>query len=647
MRGKIIVAISAFLLLCTSNAAGQNLIADPGFEIWDGNQGFSPFTLAPLTYWYTANGTADHHHVDIMSGSNLTGLEPCPLGEGNTWCGYPYEGGGVLGCWKGNGPDGSKEWAGTQLLEPLVPGDCYEISFWIQNKKDNPNSLYETNHWGVFFSQTQFPTFNANLADFSTMADHWVTCEQVIGGSEWQQVTFAYTASEDFQYMYIGYMGNVANSTFTAANDDYLLGFYVWIDQVIVEHVDVDVPPTQTICRGDGVQLDFTSNYPLSWTDGIVTDTTRSIWVSPEVTTTYYVEATGNMGCTKLDSVIVEVLQPVMVDYPAIVCPATEPFRLEPEAPAGTWTGAGIIDAAAGLFDPSLTGPGLAEALFTAADDCADDFTMLIEVAPIPEVTITTDLSEGCWPLTVTFTDESPNPAEAYTWDFGDGETSQDAGSVQHTFTNAGAYGLGLTLTHFPNCTVSYEQVNEIRVYEPPVAAFSYTPEKPDLINNEVQFTDISSGNTYQWSWDFGDLSGSSHPTPLHTYATPGAYQVRLRVTSEGHCVDSIQQTLLVDNAVRMYIPNAFSPNDDGRNDRFQVGYIGQLMEYQMTVFNRWGGLVFQSDDPLLGWDGKAHNGQLAETGVYTYIIEYLLLPATPTGEEVREKEMGDVLLLK
>ena len=129
--------------------------------------------------------------------------------------------------------------------------------------------------------------------------------------------------------------------------------------------------------------------------------------------------------------------------------------------------------------------------------------------------------------------------------------------------------------------------------------------------------------------------------------STPGAYQVRLRVTSEGHCVDSIQQTLLVDNAVRMYIPNAFSPNDDGRNDRFQVGYIGQLMEYQMTVFNRWGGLVFQSDDPLLGWDGKAHNGQLAETGVYTYIIEYLLLPATPTGEEVREKEMGDVLLLK
>jgi len=137
----------------------QNLIPNPGFEEWDGTN--QSATMVHVDYWYAANGTTDLHHTSNGPGNNLTSLTPCPPGTGDTGCGYPYEGEAVLGAWKGNGPDGSKEWAGVQMLETMEAGGCYEVSFWIQNKKDNPAQLYETNQWGMFFSKTKFPFFQS------------------------------------------------------------------------------------------------------------------------------------------------------------------------------------------------------------------------------------------------------------------------------------------------------------------------------------------------------------------------------------------------------------------------------------------------------------------------------------------------------
>lgn len=642
-----ITAICFYLLIASQGIFSQNLIADPGFEIWDGTSGQSPNTLSGLTHWYSANGTADHHHVDIEFGSNLTGLEPCPLGEGNTWCGFPYEGGGVLGVWKGNGPDGSKEWGGTQLLEPLVPGDCYEISFWIQNKKDDPDQLYETNQWGVFFSNTQYPTFNANLANFSAMADQWVTSEQVTSGSEWQQLTFTYTASEAFEYVYIGYVGDVANSTFTAANDSYLLGFYVWIDELIIEHVDVEVPDDISLCLGDSVLLNFASNYSLSWTDGMVTDTTTSVWAKPELTTTYYVEAIGNMGCTKLDSVVVTVLQENFIDYPQPVCVATEAFELDPNVGAGSWTGEGIINSATGLFDPSVSGSGTITVAFNSATECSNDFTMFIEVLETPEVDLIADFSEGCLPLTVNFEAITDTPALAYEWSFGDGATSNEIGTASHTFTEGGNYDLAVRVTHFENCISEYNQENLVRVYDAPVANFAFTPENPDILDSEVQFEDRSEGNILQWQWDFGDQTSSSGASPLHEYRAPGVYEVNFQVTGIGNCVDTISRSITVKNAIRMYVPNAFSPNLDGINDRFEIGYVGDLQEYEMTVFNRWGGLIFHSKSLENTWDGSIPNGRPAETGIYTYFIKYTLQSATDAGSVEEEIVSGDVMVLR
>ena len=78
--------------------------------------------------------------------------------------------------------------------------------------------------------------------------------------------------------------------------------------------------------------------------------------------------------------------------------------------------------------------------------------------------------------------------------------------------------------------------------------------------------------------------------------------------------------------ACQVYVPNAFSPNNDGRNDEFKP-YLGAectISEYQIKIFNRWGALVFESTDPAAGWDGEI-KGEPAAQASYLYQIQYTL----------------------
>ena len=84
------------------------------------------------------------------------------------------------------------------------------------------------------------------------------------------------------------------------------------------------------------------------------------------------------------------------------------------------------------------------------------------------------------------------------------------------------------------------------------------------------------------------------------------------QVQSQSNIVDVVPP-------LSFYVPNAFTPNGDGLNDTF--GAIGQgISEYRMMIFNRWGNMIFESDDVQKQWDGT-HNGEKAELGVYVYKI--------------------------
>jgi gliding motility-associated-like protein len=100
---------------------------------------------------------------------------------------------------------------------------------------------------------------------------------------------------------------------------------------------------------------------------------------------------------------------------------------------------------------------------------------------------------------------------------------------------------------------------------------------------------------------------------------------VQLMVTHANGCTDALVREITLRAIDDLYIPNAFSPNNDGINDEFRsFGPLGGRQDFELAVFARWGDRVFYSNDPNEGWNGRQHNtGTLLPQGVYIYHLTF------------------------
>ena len=121
--------------------------------------------------------------------------------------------------------------------------------------------------------------------------------------------------------------------------------------------------------------------------------------------------------------------------------------------------------------------------------------------------------------------------------------------------------------------------------------------------------------------WNFGDGGSSSEINPIHEYDGLSDYYAQLTVTNALGCTDSAYT--LVEGPVIVYIPNAFTPNNDGINDGFQV-VISDVVYYEINIFNRWGEQVFYSQDPDEVWMGNVNGGDhYVPAGLYNYRLRW------------------------
>ena len=152
-------------------------------------------------------------------------------------------------------------------------------------------------------------------------------------------------------------------------------------------------------------------------------------------------------------------------------------------------------------------------------------------------------------------------------------------------------------------------------VLPPPIADF--TTSASGSFGDAWQFTDSSSGGT-SYLWDFGDGSTSTTQNPTYQYADAGTYTIILTVTNAAGCTDTAMA--IIDANGGIVIPNIFTPNGDGSNDDWFV-LTGNLTEYGLHIFNRWGQLVFESTDINEKWDGK-YKGADCTDGTYYYVLQ-------------------------
>ncbi|MBS1637008.1 MAG: PKD domain-containing protein [Bacteroidetes bacterium] len=261
-----------------------------------------------------------------------------------------------------------------------------------------------------------------------------------------------------------------------------------------------------------------------------------------------------------------------------------------------------------------------------AQGSCRDTITRQIYVNYVPHPQFTVDKPAGCpLPHCVVFTDNTPAipaPAQVVTWiwRFGDGTslTANSNSQQSHCYTNSSSsalayYNVTLVAVSDSSCTDSLTKNNFITVYPKPVADYTVNPNPGNVVEPLEYFINNSHDFT-KWWWTFGDGSptDSTNLNPSHTYSDVSAntYGSTLLVMNQYGCTDTAHVLVEIGPEFVFYIPNCFTPgNNDGINDGFIGKGIG-ISKYEMWIFDRWGMMIYYTDDINKPWDGRVQGKQ-------------------------------------
>jgi len=298
-------------------------------------------------------------------------------------------------------------------------------------------------------------------------------------------------------------------------------------------------------------------------------------------------------------------------------------------------------------FNPLIS--GTACLLVTDANGDTLSACMDISVAPPvdPQISIINPLL--CWPGSFTLINETAqNSFTTQSWLINDVIYSNEE-IVEFTPSQPGVYSVELQLTNSLGCVYDTLIPNVLVSLPAPQADFSTSPTIVQVEDPLVSFTDLSSGVNSSWNWTFfvppsDQTSNEQNPEFLFPTDAGGSYQVQLIVGNSNGCSDTITGTVVVYENYTIYVPNSFSPDGNKINDVFLVsGYGIDMNNFLLEIYNRWGELIFVSEDPEKGWDGtNGKKGEMALIGTYTYTIKYRL-----KNEEQPKVLVGHVNLIR
>jgi len=278
----------------------------------------------------------------------------------------------------------------------------------------------------------------------------------------------------------------------------------------------------------------------------------------------------------------------------------------------------------------------------TDSNECEDEFTEIINWSPAPtDVVVQPSSFLGCTPGNVFFNNLSSPIDSSYdiTWDFGDG-TFGSAVSPSHVYEEPGVYSVSLRIVSPFGCEIGDDFPDWITIQQGPVADFIFSPQMITSLQNTVEFTDLSI-DAERWQWDFGQ-GASREQNPTYTFRDTGQQEIILIAYHENGCQDTAYARIDIEPISRYFLPNAFTPNNDTKNDEYLgVGTLDEILDFQMLIWDRWGELIFQTNDPFQGWNGKKNNvGKDEPNGVYVVLVTY----TGPRGQSFEIKEYATLI---
>jgi len=235
-------------------------------------------------------------------------------------------------------------------------------------------------------------------------------------------------------------------------------------------------------------------------------------------------------------------------------------------------------------------------------------------------VSITSSANNICSGDTVFFTATPVNGgiSPSYQWQI-DGNSTGTGDSVFSSGSLSNGDIISCILLSSIVCSPPAGSADSIIMTVRPTPALMMDSDTTIARGHSIQLTPSITGDitSYQWTPATG-LNNSTVPNPI---ASPGASTTyQLKIIDQDGCDNSGKITITVFDSLSM--PNAFTPNGDGKNDIFRIPPSGMVPLFNFSIYNRWGQRVFYTTNPGEGWDGTA-NGQPQPTGAYVWMIEY------------------------
>lgn len=272
--------------------------------------------------------------------------------------------------------------------------------------------------------------------------------------------------------------------------------------------------------------------------------------------------------------------------------------------------------------------------IVTNSFGCKDTIIKEILINNLPTADFTVE--NACAGQKVIFTDNSvqaESPIEFWRWRFAKPDStllgSSTTTNPEFTFYTGGTHQVSLVVSDSIGCSDTINK--QVEIFQSPISAFSITPNFGD-IQGQVEMKNLSIGAN-EYIWDFGNGETSSGFNPVVYYQDPGSYEITLIAITNESCADtSVYRYEFIVKG--LYVPSAFVPDSPNKElQKFKPVGIN-LKKYEVSVFDRWGNLLWQSDElnakgmPTEGWDGT-YNGKPVQGGVYTWKISAMFIDGT------------------
>ncbi|MEM8901150.1 MAG: gliding motility-associated C-terminal domain-containing protein [Bacteroidota bacterium] len=382
---------------------------------------------------------------------------------------------------------------------------------------------------------------------------------------------------------------------------------------------DVDAGPDTSVCIGESIRLSGRGLLNLEWQPASLF--TQNTIPNPQVSLiqsqTLILTVTDQSLCSNQDSVNITVNPIPVLSATAdqLICAGDSALLNVNGAETYTWfpdVGLSESDASRVMASPNSDTQYMV--IGVDQNNCQDSANVLVSLKDKP-VALGPDSLTLCPddPFTL-----SVSGGDTFLWN-----TGETTSSIASNLTSSPS--LFWVIPFLDNCPGD-TAFSEVRFHD-------YLAKADFTLNTErapypatIQAIDLSQHAT-SYQWQFGEGSSSTETNPRNIYATPGTYLIQLLVEDNNGCLDSAEQQIEILNR-NLFTPNAFTPNGDGKNDRFFIS-IGMMSSFEIAIFDQWGEQVFQSNDIDFSWDGT-HSGNSLPEGTYSFLIRGTTVEGVP-----------------